>query len=299
MFLKALVPHTQNGVENPHAPFAPRGIVSQGILFVASFDHGAADIENDDGSILMYTLGGAFIGELPAPQPTPQLPPPLNSPGHHFHPRSLVVFDNLLYVSNAPNLPGQGIQGNLQGEVLRYDIHKKAFKDVFVSDIQSDLQSQNESFNRPEGLVFSPDGNLYITSFRRDVNDIDKILIFAGPRCTDKSPGVFLGKIPLDEVSNDPQARAFAQALLFGPNGLLYVPITGPGPLITGPPTTPFGYSTGAVRRYNVRTKKRVTPDFVLPFLQQGPLQQPWYLAFGNTDPATLAYREHDEEHDR
>jgi len=103
----------------------------------------------------------------------------------------------------------------------------------------------------------------------------------------------------LDEVSNDPQARAFAQALLFGPEGLLYVPITGSGPFITGPPNTPFGYSTGAVRRYNVRTRKRVTPDFVLPFLQQGPLQQPWYLTFGKTDPATLAYREHHEEQDR
>lgn len=46
MFLKALVPHT-----NPDSPFAPRGIVARGILFVASFEHGAVDQENDDGSI--------------------------------------------------------------------------------------------------------------------------------------------------------------------------------------------------------------------------------------------------------
>ncbi|HEY0793873.1 MAG TPA: hypothetical protein VGD78_22615 [Chthoniobacterales bacterium] len=289
-FLKALVPHT-----DPSAPYAPRGIVFQGIFFVASFDHGDMDPQADDGYIRMYTRSGSFIGELPAPQPTAQLPPPLNSPGH-FHPRSLVILDDLLYVSNAPNLPTQGDLGNLQGEVLRYDLHNRAFKDVFVSDLQTDLQSQHESFNRPEGLVFGPDGNLYVTGFRNDANDTDKILIFAGPHGTKKPPGAFLGKIPLDDVSADPQARAFAQALLFGPDGLLYVPITGPGPLITGPPNTPFGYSTGAVRRYSVWNKKRVTPDFVVPFLQDGPLQQPWYLTFGKTDPATLAYREHDDE---
>jgi hypothetical protein len=74
---------------------------------------------------------------------------------------------------------------------------RKAFKDVFVSDLQGDLQSQHESFNRAEGLVFSPDGNLYVTSFRSDVNHTDKILIFAGPRSTEKSPGVFYRQDPL------------------------------------------------------------------------------------------------------
>jgi hypothetical protein len=87
-------------------------------------------------------------------------------------------------------------------EVLRYDVHKKTLKDVFVSE----KQSQNESFHPPEGLVFSPDRKLCVTSFRRDVNDIDKILVLADPRCTDKSIGLFLGKIPLDDVSNDPKA---------------------------------------------------------------------------------------------
>jgi hypothetical protein len=287
MFREALVPHSNS--PSPDTPWAPRGIVAQGILFVASFENRPPDDpENDDGSILMYTPSGKFIGELPKPQASSQLPAPLNSPGH-FHPRSLVILDGLLYVSNAPNLPEQG---NLQGEVLRYSLDNKAFKDVFVSDLQDDLQRAGVSFNRPEGLVFGPDGNLYITSFRTNMDDNDKILIFAGPHSTQKPPGSYLGKIDLDdknEVISDPQKRALAQALLFGPNGLLFVPITGPGPLITGPPGTPFGYSTGAVRRYNVK-RERVMPDFVLPFLQQGPLRQPWYLTFGKTDPATLAY---------
>jgi hypothetical protein len=289
MFLKALVPHSNS--PSLDTPWAPRGIVAQGILFVASLSHGSADPENDDGAILMYTLNGMFIGELPKPQKPPQLPPPLNTPGH-FHPRSLVIFDGLLYVSNAPHTPAQGNKKSLQGEVLRYDLGKMAFKDVFVYDLQNDLQKAGVSFNRPEGLVFGPDGNLYVTSFRTDSKDTDKILIFAGPGSINPSPGSFIGKIDLESADYpaDQQARAFAQALLFGPKGLLYVPITGLGPNTGGPPDAPFGYSTGAVRRYNVKTRERVVPDFVLPFLQQGPLRQPWYLTFGNTDPATLAY---------
>jgi hypothetical protein len=68
------------------------------------------------------------------------------------------------------------------------------------------------------------------------------------------------------------QPRAFAQALLFGPAGKLYVPISGGGP------------TTGEIRRYDVLTK---TFDI---FVKSGILGSPFYLTFGGTNPATLAY---------
>jgi hypothetical protein len=80
-------------------------------------------------------------------------------------------------------------------------------------------------------------------------------------------------EINLDQVG---QPRAFAQAILFGPGGQLFVPITGNGP------------ETGAVRSYDVATKSYT--EFIPPNAAGGALGQPWYLTFSRTDPATLAY---------
>jgi DNA-binding beta-propeller fold protein YncE len=269
-FLGALV-----NFGDPNSPVAPRGMILGELLLVASDE--AEDALND-GKLRAYTKKGTFIAELPAPLP----PSPAAKP--HFHPRTVVIGpDGLLYVSNAPNTPAQG---NLQGEVLRYDPDKRVFKDEFVSD----LQNRHVSFNRPEGLVFGPDGNLYVTSFRTDPGDTDKILIFAGPGSTNARPGTFLDKIDLEPVGYSQQDRAFGQALLFGPHGFLYVPITGPSIGAGGPP---IGSSTGEVRSYNVHSKKFHV--FVPP---GAPLGQPWYLTFGKTDPATLDYQKHGEESD-
>ena len=70
--------------------------------------------------------------------------------------------------------------------------------------------------------------------------------------------------------------RAAAQALLFGPSGILYVPIL----------------TLGEVRRYTYNVPAKMwTFDLFVP--RGGPLVTPWYLTFGRTDPATLAYPAH------
>ncbi|MGX9134864.1 hypothetical protein ACWV26_10845 [Rummeliibacillus sp. JY-2-4R] len=232
------------------APFAPRGIVlsEQNILFVA--DMGDVDVP---GEVRMYNgTTGVFLGNLNHSDFRGQ-----------FHPRAVVIGpDGFLYISvrNLPEPEG--------GSVLRFNPKTGKFLGVFIeSNAINDL-------NRPEGLVFGPDGNLYITSFRRDEKDTDKILIFDG------RTGRLLNKIDLDVVG---QPRAFAQALLFGPEGKLFVPIMGDDP------------EQGSVRRYSIHHRNKF--DVIIPPASVGgPLMEPWYLTFGNTNPATLAYQ-HDHHH--
>jgi len=246
-FIDAIVSHN-----TMDAPFAPRGMVlSNGILFVASV---VSDQYNNPGRVLEYdATSGALVGTL-----TPDA-----TFIHPFHPRGVVIGpDGLLYVSNIPNLPPPDGTG-LGGQVLRFDpnidpnTNAFTFVDVFIDD-----GGGVGHLNRPEGLVFGPNRELYITSFRANASDNDKILVFDGTN------GVLLGgkTIHLDQVG---LSRAYAQTLLFGPGGFLFVPIN----------------TTGEVRRYNVDTERFTI--FVPP---GGPLGQPWYLTFGNTNPATLAY---------
>src|SRR5262245_7861647 len=232
---------------DPNAPFAPRGMVlgANHILYVG-----------DDGNLDGITLGrlarfnsetGAFLGDL---QPT-------GFTGD-FYPRGVVIGPDGLVYASVRNIAATG------GEIMRWDPTTGNFLGSFVtSDAINDL-------NRPEGIVFGPDGNLYVTSFRADASDTDKILEFNG------TTGAYIGKIDEDQVG---QPRAFGQALLFGPGGKLFVPITANGP------------DTGEVRRYDVSTGS--FDVFVPPNALGGPLGQPWYLTFGHTDPATLDYVNH------
>ena len=97
-----------------------------------------------------------------------------------------------------------------------------------------DGETCNCNLARPEGLVFGPRGKLHVMSFRKSENGTDKILIF------NAKTGAYQDKI---ELSQPGQPRAFAQAILFGPDDKLFVPISGDGP------------DTGSVRRYDVKTK--------------------------------------------
>ena len=238
-FLSELVSSIQVG-----ASFAPHGIVlsNSNVLFVADLQSASSNEEPQPGELRAYNGAiGDFLGTL-------------NHSGFNgpFFPRSVVIGpDGLLYVSVFnPFDP-------LNGFVLRFDPETREFVDVFIES------NSVNNLHRPEGLVFGPDGNLYITSFRADAEDTDKILVFEG------KTGTFIKKIDLDEVGGP---RAFAQAILFGPEGKLFVPITGNGP------------DTGSVRRYDVESG-----SFDV-FVPPGILGSPFYLTFGNTDPGTLAY---------
>lgn len=258
-FTGALVPG-----DAPQSPFAPRGIVLRdGLLFVASVQGpDAPDGSLTDGTLSVYSAeGGAFLGNLPAPTP-----PAFTG---QFHPRGVVFGpDGRLYVSvlNLPPTPTSPSQCG--GSVLRYDVPTGnpatwKFRDVFVTNPVDCTKNVND-LHRPEGLVFGPDGNLYVTSFLASTDatatdDTDQILIF-------DPTGRPVGRIGLDRAGGP---RTYAQAILFGPGGKLFVPIT----------------NTGELRRYDVTT------TLYDSFVSTGTLKSPWYLTFGRTDPATLAYQ--------
>jgi len=160
-FLGNLVNQTDAG-----APFAPRGMVlgANHILYVG-----------DDGNLDGIILGrltrwnsetGAFLGDL---QPT-------GFTGD-FYVRGVVIGPDGLVYAAVRNIAATG------GEIMRWDPTTGNFLGSFVtSDATNDL-------NRPEGVVFGPDGNLYVASFRANSSDTDKIEEFNG------TTGAYIGKI--------------------------------------------------------------------------------------------------------
>jgi hypothetical protein len=231
----------------PHAPLAPRGMVRGPMHTVFVADLGDLGVPGGaPGRLAQFDeRTGAWKRDLT----------PTGFTGE-FNPRGVVIGpDGALYLS-VRNLAATG------GHILKFDTHSGAFLGDFVDS------NPTNDLNRPEGIAFGPDGNLYVTSFRTDAADTDKVIEFSG------TTGAYLGKIDLDRVG---QARAYGQALLFGPGGKLFVPITG-------------GDDPGGVRRYDVGTK---TFDvFVPPSGLGGALGQPWYLTFGQTDASTLSYQD-------
>ena len=177
--------------------------------------------------------------------------------GTEFHPRGLVFSpdDGKLYISGTGDL----ISDQLTGYVLTFDPETQEFE-LFVSTQDA------PDLHRPEGLAFDSEGNLWVTSFRANATDIDRILAF-------NSEGELINTIELDESGKD---RAFAQAILFGPDGDLFVPISN-----NVVPTS----STGELRRYDVDTG-----DYTVVTEAGNPLLAPYYLTFKATDPSTLEY---------
>jgi DNA-binding beta-propeller fold protein YncE len=246
---------------DPNSPEVPRGIILYNhTIFVADLTtQTQSNKPTTPGRLLAYQDDGTFLADL--------TPATTAFPRDKFHPRALVIGpDGLLYVSNMPNLPLPPAVGT-GGQVLRFDPVSGAFIDVYLSD-----DGGVGKLNRPEGIVFGPDGNLYMATFRADATDTDKIRIYQGPGGA--SPGTPIASIDLDAVGSD---RAPAQALLFGPGGHLFVPISGTGP------------DSGSVRRYDVGIG--LYDVFIPPSAQGGALQQPWYLTFGQTSASSLVYQ--------
>jgi hypothetical protein len=245
--LGAIVPH-----DDPHAPFAPRGMVLRDhVLYVANLSDG--DINSagvgPDGEIDKYDgTTGQFLGAFGRPAGW----------AGQFMPRGVVFGpDGQLYASVFDT------SNPAAGSVLKIDVGTGT-ETVFASAGGSEGGAAVPDLHRPEGLTFGPDGQLYVTGFRADASDTDKVVVL------DPATGAEVKGIALDAVG---QPRAYGQAILFGPGGKLFVPIS-----------TPSGPYSGAVRSYDVSDGSFV--NFEAP----GTLGSPWYLTFGQTDPATLTY---------
>jgi hypothetical protein len=229
---------------DPNAPDVPRGMVLRdNVLYVGNLADKVSP-QMIPGEVDRYDANsGKFLGKLV----------PANFPGP-FEPRGVVFGpDGGLYVSSFD------AANPAVGYVVRFDPASGASTIIASNNTVTDL-------HRPEGLTFGPDGRLYVTSFRKDPGqstDIDRVLVL------DPTTGAEVKSIALDALN---QPRAFAEAILFGPGGRLFAPITGNGP------------DTGAVRSYDVSDGSFVN------FEPPGTLGSPWYLTFGQTDPATLAY---------
>jgi hypothetical protein len=240
-----------------NSPFTPDGIISwRGVIYASDISIFDEPDENlPPGRLLAYDANsGKLLREFNPNTFPSNFPFPIK-----FHPRGLVIGPNgLLYVASLPDVrPPPAVR--LGGQILVFDPETFDFLGVFIND-----PGGENALNRPDALVFGPDGRLYVTSFRANPADTDSIRIYDG------HTGVFLDKI---DLYTPPAPRAFAQGILFGPGGKLFVPISG------GDATT-----AGRIRKYDVQTK-----SFEI-FAEIPSSQQLWYLTFGKTNPGTLAY---------
>jgi len=233
----------------PHAPFAPRGVIAIGTSIVVA-DLGNFDTEHP-GQVLRYNLAdGSYLGQIDTTG--------LNK---FFAPRGLVQGpDGLLYVSVVGNLAAGD---RATGYIVRFQWNASAsnfkFKDIFVTSDAGNGYAP--TLHRPEGVVFGPDGNLYVTTFLQG-NDLDGVLGF-------NAAGQRISRLNWWSAG---QSRIFAQALLFGPRGDLFVPLS----------------NSYGVRRYSATSG--YTSYSVLPRTGKG-LREGLYLSFQETAPATLAYQ--------
>lgn len=247
--------------DDPNAPYAPRGMVRApygDTLYVADVGTQDDDCRNQ-GRIARYRgSNGQYLGDLDR-----------SGFGAAFHPRGLVLGpDGLLYVSaiGCP-LPEDPLFAPLTGYILRFNPGTGRFLNVFASDLTV------TSLHRPEGLVFDEHGDIWVASFRADAADSDKILKLDG------KTGKLRSVLPLAPPTSSGGKRAYAQAILFGPGGDLFIPISGGD-----------GSVAGEVRRCDTH-RKSLSCKVIVP--ANGTLIAPYYLTFEHTNPSTLEFEGH------
>jgi sugar lactone lactonase YvrE len=243
---------------NSGATFVPSG--SGGLTFGVSGDLGAWLVFGPDGNLFVKSGGitappqsssvlrfdgttGEFIDVFVSP----------GSGGLHG-PRALVFGpDGNLYVNSSD--PGPGT-------VLRYDGTTGAFLDVFVPAGSNPFGESGSGY--PRGLVFGPDGNLYVgtTAFQARHPSVLRY---------DGTTGAFMDAF----VAEGSGGLFIPTGPLFGPDGNLYLR------------STTQGFGTGAVLRYDGTTGAFI--DQFVPY-GSGGLASNKAFAFRNTDPTTLAY---------
>lgn len=168
-FRRALVRDTDTGA--PCAPFSI--LLYNSVLLVA--DEGCPPGAGAVGVFDATKTPATFVKNLDT-----------TSYPNSFHPFGMVIGpDGKLYVAN---------RSGDAGDVIRFDLapNPKKFLDVFIS-----AASCGCNLDHPSGVVFGPDGRLYVTSSRPaglnvPSDDTDKILIFDG------TTGAFVDKIDLD-----------------------------------------------------------------------------------------------------
>ncbi|HUA03888.1 MAG TPA: hypothetical protein VMB27_08300 [Solirubrobacteraceae bacterium] len=261
-FMRALVPGT-----DPNAPFAPRGIIlgpDNRTLYVA--DIGADAI----GAVDRYDVNtGKFLGTL-------NFGSFLSSSAFNgeFHPRGLVFAPDrrTLYVTlfSENDFPDGGW-------VLSYDIVTARVRVIASNDPSEPASNDCHAYlNAPEGVTIGPDGNLYLIGRRPDLTvnptavNTDKVLVL------NRTTGACRPWINLDQPTQE--QPSYAESLLFGPAGRLYLPIRG------------GGVDTGGVRSYTICAHHVTYTLVVQPQQINGAVADWWFLTFGRTDPTTLAY---------
>jgi hypothetical protein len=162
--------------------------------------------------------------------------------------------------------------------ILRYDGGTGAFLGVFAGDDPGTPADEGGGLERPIGLTFGPDGNLYVGNASYLTNRNPAVLRFQGP--AGPTPGAFLGNFV-------PPGRGGLRnptGVLFGPDG------NGDGRqdlYVTNEEFTGLKGKLGTVKRYD-----GVTGAFIDTFVEEGSggLNDPVLLTFTETDPTTLAY---------